>query len=466
MTRYRDSRESTKDYFNWRLERAKPVVYKINKLRNLKGKRVLEIGCGYGSLMSLLADFGAKAVGVEVNQKSIDIAKRYLKGKKNLQIIRSKGGALNLQDDSFDVVILFDVIEHVQNPQKVVGECIRVLKTGGILYSEFTPFYSLIGHHLYDITKLPIHLLPDKYVKKIVYGKKMDGIFSPEEYWNDYKGLNKLKISQFQEYVHGLQKVEERYIFKYPDLFEINLSILSYLGNLKDILTLSFEGIYEKEELTNSWEERARKYRKDIRGVLFKKPYPDWINKWFHSWSLKEVTKNIDKMRRFNVLDVACGWGRVSSELLKKYNNIKINGVDVSKTFVDIYNRDLFPRGKATVASMVDLPYENKKFDFVFLIVSLMYLPTIRDQNRAIKEMFRVLKKGGNFVLIERTPLMGLMDISRKLKKVSNRAPQVSFTQTQIRALIDAVEGKILRQSYWPHKFLPLYVSYTIKKRL
>lgn len=248
MANYRESRKSVESYVAWRMKRERPVVTKINNVRKLRGSTVLEIGCGYGALLSLLAKSGAKAIGVEVDESSLKIARKLTKGIKNAKVVKGQGENLDFDDASFDIVILFDVIEHVKNPLKMMKEAIRVLKPGGILYCEFTPYYSLAGHHLYDISKLPIHVLPEKYIKKLVYRKKVKGMFNADAYWNDYLSLNKLRIAHFQRSVSGLEVIEENYIFKYPDVFEVAIPFLAYLGPLKDIFALSFEGFYRKKD--------------------------------------------------------------------------------------------------------------------------------------------------------------------------------------------------------------------------
>ena len=128
----------------------------------------------------------------------------------------------------------------------MLKESQRVLKKNGILYVEFTPYYSLVGHHLYDYAKWPIHILPKKMIKKIVLSKKTNNFFSNKDVWAQFVSLNKLKISNFQKMVSKLQKIEERFIVKYSDIFEINLSFLNYLGRFKDYFTFSFEGLYRK----------------------------------------------------------------------------------------------------------------------------------------------------------------------------------------------------------------------------
>lgn len=227
----------------------RPVVARLKKVSSLKGSNILDIGCGYGALSCVLTKEGARCTGTEIDKNALSLAKRFsstILKKSGPRFLQVKGELLPFKNNSFDVVVLFDVIEHVGKPSIVLEESQRVLKKDGILYVEFTPYYSLVGHHLYDYAKWPIHILPKKMIKKIVLSKKTNNFFSNKDAWSQFKSLNKLKISDFQKMVSKLQKIEERFIIKYPNVFEINLSFLNYLGRFKDYLTFSFEGIYRK----------------------------------------------------------------------------------------------------------------------------------------------------------------------------------------------------------------------------
>lgn len=245
---YQQSRKSTKDYYAWRRQRIQPVVDKLASYVDLKNSRVLEIGCGYGAFVAALNDLGAQVTGTEIDKESLQIAKKMLAGRKGVRLIQVKDENLPFRKDSFDLLVLFDVIEHINNPQKMIAECSRVMRPGSVIYFEFTPYYSLTGHHLYDITKLPIHILPETIIKKIIYRSKPKGIFTHRDYWLNFKTLNKLKITDFQKYVSSFKKQEEKFVFKYPEVFELNLPFLNYLGPFKDLFTLSFEGIYRKPD--------------------------------------------------------------------------------------------------------------------------------------------------------------------------------------------------------------------------
>ena len=246
MASFNESRESVEKYFEWRAERNRPLVDKLNGIINLKGLKILEIGCGFGQLTKLLSENGAFVTSTEIDGKTYSIAKKMLRGAKNVKLILVNGEKLQFRDGTFDMVILFDVIEHVTNPQNMMQECKRVLKSNGFLYCEFTPYYSPIGHHLYDYSKFPIHFLPKSIVKIVVYSSKQKGFSTQDEHWNQFISLNKLKITDFQKFVHDMTVLEEKYVIKYPGLFELNLPFLKYLGYFKDFFTFSFVGVYRK----------------------------------------------------------------------------------------------------------------------------------------------------------------------------------------------------------------------------
>jgi len=219
----------------------------IAKYTRIRGAKILEIGCGYGAFTSLLSQKGALVVGTEIDDISLKIARKFLGHNRQVKLVKVADELLPFKKNYFDVVVMFDVIEHVKNPKRIMQEIYRVLKNHGTLYIEFTPYYSLIGHHLYDITVFPIHIFSKKYIRKFIYQKVKNkrGIFGAKEYWENFKSLNQMKISKFQEYAKTFDCLEERFLFRLPH-WGINIPFFKYLRSLKDIFTFSFEGIYRK----------------------------------------------------------------------------------------------------------------------------------------------------------------------------------------------------------------------------
>lgn len=92
------------------------------------GQRVLEIGTGRGGLLRHLLGLGLSVRGVEINADRIAESRR-LYG--DLPITKVDGTALPFPDASFDVVLSFDVLEHIRDSDAHVREVHRVLVPGG-----------------------------------------------------------------------------------------------------------------------------------------------------------------------------------------------------------------------------------------------------------------------------------------------------------------------------------------------
>jgi SAM-dependent methyltransferase len=92
------------------------------------GTRVLEIGTGTGGLLHALRQQGAAAEGVELRPNLIDDAQRFYGP---LPITRVTGTALPFPAEAFDVVVSFDVFEHIPDSDAHLAEVWRVLCPGG-----------------------------------------------------------------------------------------------------------------------------------------------------------------------------------------------------------------------------------------------------------------------------------------------------------------------------------------------
>lgn len=113
----------------------------------IKGKRVLDIACGEGYGSKLLKEWGAiEVVGVDISEEAIDIAQTYFSGN-GIEYIQHCAEELPFENDSFDIVISFETIEHVNSPDKYLSELSRVLKFGGIAIVSCPndPYYRKAG---------------------------------------------------------------------------------------------------------------------------------------------------------------------------------------------------------------------------------------------------------------------------------------------------------------------------------
>jgi len=101
---------------------------RLQESENLE-KKVLEIGCGPGLFLKRLAAIGWNCTGVEFSEWAANYAKTQL----GLEVISGNVFDLNAEDNTFDVVVMWDTIEHLRNPRNTLAEMHRILKPDGIL---------------------------------------------------------------------------------------------------------------------------------------------------------------------------------------------------------------------------------------------------------------------------------------------------------------------------------------------
>lgn len=94
--------------------------------KEIKGKKMLDVGCGDGVLSYLLAKNGANVTGIDNSEEAIKFAKEKCKDFTNLNFQVASAYELPFSDNSFDYIISSDVIEHLKYPEKMLAEIKRV----------------------------------------------------------------------------------------------------------------------------------------------------------------------------------------------------------------------------------------------------------------------------------------------------------------------------------------------------
>ena len=107
------------------------VRYKA-ALEFVSGKTVLDIASGSGYGTKIIASKAAKVFGVEVDEASILYSKENF-GSNNIKYIKGDASTIPLDDNSVDVVVSFETIEHIKDYNKFLDEVDRVLKDDGVL---------------------------------------------------------------------------------------------------------------------------------------------------------------------------------------------------------------------------------------------------------------------------------------------------------------------------------------------
>ena len=120
-----------------------PAMLRI--LGPVKGKRILDAGCGNGYLCRLLSKKGAQMVGVDVARRSIELAERHEeKQPLNIEYHHESICSLSMcKDDTFDAVVSNLVLQDLQDLDRALEELHRVLKPSGrLVFSIMHPCFS------------------------------------------------------------------------------------------------------------------------------------------------------------------------------------------------------------------------------------------------------------------------------------------------------------------------------------
>ncbi|HLC67808.1 MAG TPA: methyltransferase domain-containing protein [archaeon] len=111
-----------------------------NKINGLKGKRILEVGCGTGDI--------CKDLTKDNEVHGIDLSSKSLKAAKSRGVITKMyniENGLPYKSAHFDILICSELVEHLFDPEHVIKEANRVLKKGGLLLLSTPNFYSTIN---------------------------------------------------------------------------------------------------------------------------------------------------------------------------------------------------------------------------------------------------------------------------------------------------------------------------------
>lgn len=182
-----------------------------------KNKRVLDLGCGVGYGTNYLANHGAKeVVGVDIDPKAIEYARRKYEIR-NTKFEAANAEVLTFSSNSFDVVVSFEVIEHVKSFKKSIKEVSRVLKPNGLFIFSTPNRLGIRGgtspYHTKEFTASEL--------RKLFPGVKLYGQFIK----------NKKFLEQQSEYFKRYQKLTaggNKFLKKLIHLIPANIKSVVY----------------------------------------------------------------------------------------------------------------------------------------------------------------------------------------------------------------------------------------------
>lgn len=115
------------------------------------GRKVLDLGCGFGLMSIHFALFGAlEVLGVDLNERRLSVFRKILSSLKfplkNVGLKRGDEWIIDVEDESFDVILVIDTISYVKHLDAFISEVKRILKKNGVVFiEEFNNELNLFG---------------------------------------------------------------------------------------------------------------------------------------------------------------------------------------------------------------------------------------------------------------------------------------------------------------------------------
>ncbi len=146
--------EVWRNYANREIQRGRMIAQQVRQHIPLTGRRLLDVGCGYGDRLICFAEQGCDVVGVEIDPERAQVGKKRI-ADVNIRVdyrlddICSPGIAERL--GTFDIIIVQDVLEHVMDPGLTIRTLSSLLRKNGVIYvvvgNKYSPDQLMADHH-------------------------------------------------------------------------------------------------------------------------------------------------------------------------------------------------------------------------------------------------------------------------------------------------------------------------------
>jgi len=203
----------------------------------IKGK-VLDVGCGTGYGTAYLSDyFHGEVIGIDINNSAIDFAKKYFESSRvNFKTMDAQN--LKFVPKSFNAIIALEVIEHVDDPEKMLKDIKKILTKKGLLIIS-TPNKKISSpglkklknpYHKKEFTQEEFEKILERYFSEVtIFGQYYNNSYFERKKMLDL--LNKLVVEKNSVYLNFLRKFIPKAIRKIiPYLMRISVGERIYLA--------------------------------------------------------------------------------------------------------------------------------------------------------------------------------------------------------------------------------------------
>ncbi|MDL2223513.1 class I SAM-dependent methyltransferase [Bacteroidales bacterium OttesenSCG-928-M11] len=184
------------------------------------GTKVLEVGCGEGGDLKPFADRGCYCIGIDINEQKINKGRSYYKENQpsggSIQLLVENIYDKNDLGDTFDIIFLRDVIEHIPGQEALLCHLRNFMNENTVLFFAFPPWQNPFGGHQQIcrnkfLSHIPfLHLLP-----KWLYGRVLKSFRENPNCVNELLEIKdtSITIGQFHRYLSSAKLSVKRETF-------------------------------------------------------------------------------------------------------------------------------------------------------------------------------------------------------------------------------------------------------------
>jgi 2-polyprenyl-3-methyl-5-hydroxy-6-metoxy-1,4-benzoquinol methylase len=185
---YDESNLKVPDFVESRLTE---IIQSFEKYRD--NNRFLDVGCGAGTMIRSALKEGWEAEGIEVSSPAVDSLR-----KQGIKVFHGDLSIAKYPENSFDIVVAVEILEHIPNPLNMLEEINKVLRPGGLLWAT-TPHGKGISARVlgaaWTCVAPPehLHLFSPKGIKALLKESKFKNFTVSTNGLNPYELLNKFR---------------------------------------------------------------------------------------------------------------------------------------------------------------------------------------------------------------------------------------------------------------------------------
>lgn len=143
-----------RSYANREIQRGRAIARQIRKHIPLSGRRMLDVGCGYGGTLVSFAEQGCAVTGVEIDPERARVGRQRLADLGIQSDYRQDdicAPGIKERIGTFDIIVVQDVLEHVMDPRQTISALSSLLRRNGVIYvvvgNKYSPDQLMADHH-------------------------------------------------------------------------------------------------------------------------------------------------------------------------------------------------------------------------------------------------------------------------------------------------------------------------------